>query len=109
MVLSSCDVGQSDERPGGEPLGLVAALLRSSVPTVIAGTSRIADSVAELTMVAYHQALLGGSPPAVALAAAVASARAGHRVAAPFSCFGAGHLNRTDQRAETVRVCCTPQ
>ena len=25
VVLSSCDVGQTDERPGGEPLGLVAA------------------------------------------------------------------------------------
>ena len=90
VVLSSCDVGRSDERPGGEPLGLVAALLRSSVPTVIAGTSRIADSVAELTMISYHRALLGGSPPAAALAGAVAAAQEATGLPAPFSCFGAG-------------------
>lgn len=90
VVLSSCDVGQSDERPGGEPLGLVAALLRSSVPTVIAGTSRIADSVAEHTMVAYHEALLDGEPPAAALATAVAAAGVATGLPAPFTCFGAG-------------------
>lgn len=90
VVLSSCDVGQTDERPGGEPLGLVAALIRSSVPTVIAGTSRIADSVAELTMVGYHQALLAGESPAEALAAAAEVARATTGLPAPFTCFGAG-------------------
>jgi tetratricopeptide (TPR) repeat protein len=90
VVLSSCDVGQSDERPGGEPLGLVAALLRSSVPTVVAGTSRIADSVAELTMVAYHEALLAGQQPAAALAGAVEVARDTTGLPAPFTCFGAG-------------------
>ena len=90
VVLSSCDVGQSDERPGGEPLGLVAALLRSSVPTVVAGTSRIADSVAEVTMVAYHEALLDGAQPAAALAGAVAAALVATGLPAPFTCFGAG-------------------
>lgn len=43
VVLSSCDAGRTDDRPGGEPLGLAAALLRSGVSTVIAGVSRIAD------------------------------------------------------------------
>ncbi len=90
VVLSSCDVGQTDERPGGEPLGLVAALVRSGVPTVITGTSRIADLVAEATMVSYHQALLSGAAPAESLAAAVASATAQTGLPAPFSCFGAG-------------------
>ena len=50
VVLSSCDVGRTDDRPGGEPLGLVAALLRSGVSTVVAGTSRISDSVAATAM-----------------------------------------------------------
>ena len=90
VVLSSCDVGQTDERPGGEPLGLVAALVRSGVPTVITGTSRIADVVAENAMVSYHEAILAGSAPAESLAAAVASARAQTGLPAPFSCFGAG-------------------
>jgi CHAT domain-containing protein len=90
VVLSSCDVGQTDERPGGEPLGLVAALVRSGVPTVITGTSRIADVVAEATMVTYHQELLSGAAPAESLAAAVASATAQTGLLAPFSCFGAG-------------------
>ncbi|MGS0688134.1 CHAT domain-containing protein [Nakamurella sp. GG22] len=90
VVLSSCDVGQTDDRPGGEPLGLVAALVRSGVPTVITGTSRVADAVAESTMLAYHQRLLDGEPPAEALAAAVAASTAATGLPAPFSCFGAG-------------------
>ena len=57
VVLSSCDVGRTDDRPGSEPLGLVAALLRSGVSTVIAGTSRVSDQVAAAVMAAYHQRL----------------------------------------------------
>ncbi|MFN8197388.1 MAG: CHAT domain-containing protein [Nakamurella multipartita] len=40
-ALQHRDVGRTDDQPGGEPLGLVAALLRSGVSTVVAGTSRI--------------------------------------------------------------------
>ena len=90
VVLSSCDVGQTEDRPGGEPLGLVAALVRSGVPTVITGTSRIADSVAEETMVGYHQLLQGGAAPAAALAVAVREAVSSTGLPAPFTCFGAG-------------------
>ena len=87
VVLSSCDVGRSDERPGGEPLGLAAALLRSGVSTVVAGVSRISDTVAAETMVVYHERLLAGDGPAVALAAAIATAEG---APAPLTCFGAG-------------------
>ncbi|MET3805184.1 tetratricopeptide (TPR) repeat protein [Nakamurella sp. UYEF19] len=88
VVLSSCDVGRSDDdRPGGEPLGLAAALLRSGVSTVVAGVSRIADDVAALSMVQYHRRLLAGDRPAVALAAAVA---AGGSEPVPLTCFGVG-------------------
>ncbi len=62
VVLSSCDVGRTDDRPGGEPLGLVAALLRSGVGTVVAGTSRISDRVAAAVMSAYHQRLFKEKP-----------------------------------------------
>ncbi len=86
VVLSSCDVGQSADRPGGEPLGLAAALLRSGVRTVIAGVSRISDSVAATVMTAYHDRLIAGADPASALAAALDAAGDDP---APLTCFGA--------------------
>lgn len=90
VVLSSCDVGRADDRPGGEPLGLVAALLRSGVSTVIAGTARISDQVAAAAMTAYHHRLTTGDRPAQALATAVAEVAATTDDPAPFTCFGAG-------------------
>ncbi len=90
VVLSSCDVGRTDDRPGSEPLGLVAALLRSGVRTVLAGTSRISDETAEAVMVAYHQRLSSGKPPAIALADAIAGVGDRGSDPAPFSCFGVG-------------------
>ncbi len=90
VVLSSCDVGRTDDRPGGEPLGLVAALLRSGVTTVVAGTSRISDRVAAAVMGAYHQRLYKGESPAIALAGAIRAAAESEPDPAPFTCFGAG-------------------
>jgi hypothetical protein len=88
VVLSSCDVGRGDDdRPGGEPLGLAAALLRSGVSTVIAGVSRISDEVAAQSTVVYHQRLVAGDGPAAALAAAIASADG---APVPLTCFGVG-------------------
>ncbi len=88
IVLSSCDVGRTDERPGGEPLGLVAALVRSGVRTVIAATSRISDEVAEPAMIGYHRHLLAGRSPAAALAAALAEVSDVTDLPAPLTCFG---------------------
>lgn len=90
VVLSSCDVGRTDDRPGGEPLGLVAALLRSGVGTVVAGTSRISDRVAAAVMTAYHERLHKGESPAIALAGAIKAAAETEDDPAPFTCFGAG-------------------
>ena len=90
IVLSSCDVGQTDDRPGGEPLGLVAALVRSGVSTVITGTSRIADTVAEAAMLVYHQGLLAGASPAQSLVHAIEVASNDTGLPAPLTCFGAG-------------------
>ena len=88
VVLSSCDVGRSDDdRPGGEPLGLAAALLRSGVSTVIAGVSRIADDVAAPTMLAYHRRLIAGDGPALALATAITEVDG---APAALTCFGVG-------------------
>ena len=88
VVLSSCDVGRSHLRPGGEPLGLAAALLRSGVSTVVAGVSRISDSLALEVMVSYHERLVAGDSPAVALASAVGSVDG---ELAAFNCFGSGN------------------
>lgn len=90
VVLSSCDVGRADDRPGGEPLGLVAALLRSGVSTVVAGTARISDRAAAATMTAYHRRLAAGDRPAQALADAVAQVATTTDDPTPFTCFGAG-------------------
>ena len=88
VVLSSCDVGRGDDnRPGGEPLGMAAALLRSGVSTVIAGVSRISDDVAARATVRYHQRLVAGDGPAAALAAAIGAADG---APAPLTCFGVG-------------------
>jgi len=88
IVLSSCDVGRTHERPGGEPLGLVAALVRSGVRTVIAATSRISDEVAEPAMIGYHRHLLAGLRPAAALAAALHDLSCLTELPAPLTCFG---------------------
>ncbi len=88
VVLSSCDVGRSHLRPGGEPLGLAAALLRSGVSTVVAGVSRISDSLALEVMVGYHERLVAGDSPAAALASAVGSVDG---ELAAFNCFGSGN------------------
>jgi len=88
VVLSSCDVGRTHERPGGEPLGLVAALVRSGVRTVIAATSRISDEVAEPAMIGYHRHLLAGLHPAAALAAALDEVSGLTELPAPLTCFG---------------------
>ena len=97
VVLSSCDVGRSDDRPGGEPLGLAAALLRSGVSTVVAGTSRLSDETAASGMVAYHRRLLAGDAPAVALAVAIDAA---DPLPLPLTCFGIGGL-APDRSAST--------
>lgn len=88
VVLSSCEVGRTDDRPGGEPLGLAAALLRSGVDTVIAAVGRVNDQVAAEVMIAYHRRLIAGDGPATALARAVADTDPAEPAA--FSCFGAG-------------------
>ena len=86
VVLSSCDVGRTDDRPGGEPLGLVAALLRSGVPPSSPASAGSPISVAATVMTAYHQRLLAGKDPATALADAIDAAGDDP---APLTCFGA--------------------
>ena len=85
VVLSSCDVGLTDVRPGDETFGMVTALLNAGSATVVASVARVADDAAMAAMVGFHRAVTAGRPPAAALAAALQGEET-----AGFVCFGAG-------------------
>ncbi len=85
VVLSACDVGRSDLRPGDEPLGLTAALLALGVHSVVAAVAPVQDSVAEVAMVSYHRHLADGIPASRALARAITE----HPDAGAFCLYGA--------------------
>jgi hypothetical protein len=46
VVLSSCDLGLTDVRPGDETFGMVTALLSAGSATVVASVARVADDTA---------------------------------------------------------------
>jgi CHAT domain-containing protein len=85
VVLSSCDVGLTDVRPGDETFGMVTALLNAGSATVVASVARVADHAAMAAMVGFHRGITAGRPPAAALAAALHGEET-----AVFVCFGAG-------------------
>jgi CHAT domain len=85
VVLSSCDLGLTDVRPGDETFGMVTALLNAGSATVVASVARVADDAAMAAMVGFHRAVTAGRPPAAALAAALQGDET-----AGFVCFGAG-------------------
>lgn len=87
VVLSACEVGLATVRPGDEALGLASVLLQLGTRSVIASVARVSDTVAELTMAAYHRALADGADSASALAGAVAGVDSD--VVPPFVAFGA--------------------
>ena len=94
VVLSACDVGQSDLRPGDEPLGLTAALLSLGVRSVVAAVAPVPDAVAEVAMVDYHRQLADGIPASAALAQTVVR----HPGARAFCLYG------SDWRAERPQI-----
>jgi len=85
IVLSSCDLGLTDIRPGDETFGVVTALLSAGSATVVASVARVADDTAMAAMVGYHRAITAGAAPAAALAAALDG-----EATPSFVCFGAG-------------------
>lgn len=93
VVLSACDSGYSETRPGEELAGLTSALLRMGTRSVVASIGLVPDTPATSSMmVDFHRRLLSGSEPAPALAAAQAQASEdplGSVVAASFSYVGA--------------------
>jgi tetratricopeptide (TPR) repeat protein len=92
LILSACDAGLSEVRPGDELMGLAAALLALEAHALIASVAPVGDAATRRLMVALHRALRDGLGPAAALARAAAErAAAGEPgAAAGFVCFGAG-------------------
>lgn len=89
VVLSACELGCAETRPGDERLGMTAALLAAGVGSVVAGVARVDDEVSATVGVAHHRGLAAGLSPARALAEAVA-ALPEDAPPAPFVCFGSG-------------------
>jgi tetratricopeptide (TPR) repeat protein len=68
VVLSACDVGRPEVRPGDEVLGLAAALLALGSQTLIASVISLPDAEVAPVMIALHRQLAAGVGPAEALA-----------------------------------------
>lgn len=71
IVLSACDSGYSDARPGEELAGLTTALLRMGARAAVASIGLVPDTPATSSlMIDFHKRMIAGMAPASALAAA---------------------------------------
>jgi CHAT domain-containing protein len=94
LVLSACDAGLAEVRPGDELIGFAAALLGMGSRTIVASLAPVPDREARTLMAALHDRLIAGDPPSVALATATAAVSRGadprtRAVATSFVCLGA--------------------
>ena len=90
IVLSACDLGTSDTRPGDELLGFAAALIGMGTRTIIASVVPVPDAGAKRLMLSLHGRLTAGDPPSVALAKAQAELSPRGYGPAGFVCLGTG-------------------
>jgi hypothetical protein len=90
IVLSACDLGTSDARPGDELLGIAAALIGMGTRTIIASVVPVPDAGAKRLMIALHTHVTAGDSPAIALAKAQAGLTVGRFGQAGFVCLGTG-------------------
>ena len=94
VSLAACDSGRAAVYAGDELLGLSATLAARGTAQLVAPVLPIPDLATEPVMVAYHERLAAGAPPAVALAAAQHALRDAdppvRAAAAGFLCFGHG-------------------
>ncbi|WP_091621850.1 CHAT domain-containing protein [Amycolatopsis saalfeldensis] len=86
VVLAACELAMSHIRPGEEALGFAGTLLAGGSRTVIGAVARVGDRAAADTMADLHRRLADGTPPALALAEAIAI----DPLRRPFVCLGAG-------------------
>lgn len=94
VVLSACELGLTTPRPGGEVLGLTAALLGLGARSIVSSVSRVGDDAAYETMLRYHKHLAEGLDSPTALALAVADDLANP---AAFVCFGSAWSAKSAQ------------
>jgi tetratricopeptide (TPR) repeat protein len=94
LVLSACESGLSSVQPGDELMGLAAALLEIGTRTLIASVVDVPDDQTARLMVAVHDRLREGTPPAEALCQAQGQLASENpramAAAAAFVCFGSG-------------------
>ena len=90
IVLSACDLGTSDARPGDELLGIAAALIGMGTRTIIASVVPVPDAGAKRLMSTLHTHLTAGDAPSVALAKAQESLSARGYGQSGFLCLGTG-------------------
>ncbi|MGH3329182.1 MAG: CHAT domain-containing protein, partial [Streptomycetales bacterium] len=85
LILSACESGLSDVRPGDELMGLASAVFTLGTSTLIASVTAVPDEGTRALMLELHRRLSSGAGPAAALASAQhATGVSG------FVCFGAG-------------------
>jgi hypothetical protein len=85
VVLSACEVGRSEVRPGDEVQGVVSVLLGLGTTTLVASVLPVPHQLACDVTVGFHRGLVRGLAPAEALASAVPAG-----VRSPFIVFGGG-------------------
>ena len=90
IVLSACDLGTSDTRPGDELLGFAAALIGMGTRTIVASVVPVPDAGAKRLMVSLHRHLTAGDSPSVALAKAQERVSPRGYGQAGFVCLGTG-------------------
>ncbi len=93
IVLSACESGLSDVRPGDELMGLTAAMFALGAQSMIASVVPVPDAATRPFMLDLHRGLRRGLAPAEALLGAQEKARKGGHASvatsAAFVCFGA--------------------
>ena len=60
VILSGCETGVNERRPGDELIGLTRAFLNSGTPTVLVSLWRVPDESTASLMVDFYRSLLGG-------------------------------------------------
>ena len=92
LVLSACESGLSDVRPGDELLGLSAAVLSLGTTNLMASVVAVPDGTTAALMVEVHRRLRSGETPPASLAHARqtldARGEAALIMTAGFVCFG---------------------
>ncbi|MEU6239170.1 CHAT domain-containing protein [Kitasatospora sp. NPDC047058] len=67
VVLSGCETGVNEQRPGDEPVGLTRALLLGGSSCVVVSQWQVADDSAAELLMAFHQELRAGAGAPLAL------------------------------------------